>query len=120
MCFLLQKPVVLLHITCVYQNTHLLYILHEIHCFAIDFICFYYVFTAGTCTFGTFHLYTKIHMYHMFYMKCTVLLVFLCAFTVFSLQKHVHLVHFTCVYQNTHEPCILHGIYSFASILMCF
>jgi hypothetical protein len=66
------------------------------------------------------HVYTKIHMYHIFYMKCTPLLVFSWIFTVFSLQKHVLLIHFTCLYQNTHEPCILHEIHSFASILMCF
>jgi hypothetical protein len=90
------------------------------HSFASVLMCFHCVFTAETCTFGTFHMYTKIHMYHIFYMKCTVLLVFSCIFTVFSLQKHVLLVHFTCIYQNTHVPYILNGIHSFASVFMCF
>jgi hypothetical protein len=79
-----------------------------------------FFFTAKTYTSSTFHMYTKIHMYHIFYMKCTVLLVFSCVFTVFSLQKHVILVYFTCLYQNTYEPCIVHEMNCFASVFMCF
>jgi hypothetical protein len=41
-------------------------------------------------------MYTRIHMYRTLNMKCTVLLVFSCGFTKFSLQKHVLLVHLTC------------------------
>jgi hypothetical protein len=104
----------------VYQNTHVPYILHKIHNFVSVFMSFHCVFTAETCTFGTFYMYTKIHFYHIFYMKCTVLLVFSCVFTVFSLQKHVLLVHFTCIYQNTLLPYILHEMNSFASVFMCF
>jgi hypothetical protein len=73
-------------------------------------ICFWYIS----------HVYTKIHMYHIFYMKCTVLLVFSCFFTVFSMQKHVLLVHFTCIYQNTHKSYILHEIHSFVCVFMSF
>jgi hypothetical protein len=119
-CVSLQKHVLLVHITYIYWNTHVLYILHEVHCFASVFMSFHYVFTAEKCTFGTFHLYTKIHMYHIFYMKCTVLLVFSFVFTVFSLQKHVLLVHFTWIYQNTHVPYILHEMHSFASVFTVF
>jgi hypothetical protein len=79
-------------------------------CFNCRNMCFWYIL----------HVYTKIHMYDLFYMKCTVLLVFSCIFTVFSLQKHVLLVHFTCIYQNTHVPYILNGIHSFASVFICF
>jgi hypothetical protein len=118
--FSLQEHVLLVHITCIYWNTHVPYILHEMQCFAYVFMCFHYVLTKETCTFGTFHLYTKIHMYHIFYMRCTVLLVFSCAFTVFLLQKHVLLVHFTWIYQNTHVPYILHKMHSFVSVFMCF
>jgi hypothetical protein len=67
----------------VYQNTHVKYILHEMHSFASVFICLHCVFTAHTCTFGTFQIYTKIHMYSIFYMKCTVLLVFSCVLLCF-------------------------------------
>jgi hypothetical protein len=72
------------YISHVYQNTHVLYILHEMHSFASVFISFHCVFTAETRTFDTFHMYTKIHMYHIFYIKCikfTVLIVFSSVFT---------------------------------------
>jgi hypothetical protein len=71
----------------VYQNTHVPYILHEMHSFASVFMGFHTVFTAGTCTFGTFQMYTKTpmytktHMYYIFYIKCTILLLFSCVFT---------------------------------------
>jgi hypothetical protein len=100
----------------VYRNTHEPYILHEIHIFASVFICFHCVFTAETCTFGTFHLYTKIHMYHIFYMKCTVLLLFSCVFTVFYLQKHVLLVHFTYIPKYT---CTIYSTWN-AQFCLCF
>jgi hypothetical protein len=118
--FSLQKHLLLVHVTCIYQNTHVPYILHEMHSFASVFMCFYCVFTAETCTFSTFSCIQKIHMYHIFYMKCTILLAFLCVFTVFSLQKHLILVHFTCIYQNTDVPYILHKMHSFASVFICF
>jgi hypothetical protein len=112
--FSLQKHVHLIHFACVCQNSHVSYILHEMHSFASVFMCFHCVFTAETwtfirftwiyqnthvpyilhemhcfasvftsetSTFDTFHLYTKIHMFHIFDMKCTVLLVFSCVFT---------------------------------------
>jgi hypothetical protein len=85
----------------VYQNTHVPYILYEMHRFANVFVCIHCVFTEERCIFGLFHLYTKIQMYHTFYMKCTVLLVFSCVFTLFLLQKHVFLVHFTCIPKYT-------------------
>jgi hypothetical protein len=94
--------------------------LHEIHCFASVFMCFHYDFTAETCTFGTFHLYTKIHMYHIFFIECTVLLVFSCVFTVFLPQKHYILIHFTWIYQNTHVSYILHEMLCFATVFLCF
>jgi hypothetical protein len=89
------------YISHVYQNTQTPYILHEMHSFARVFMWFHCVIRAEICTFGTFHMYTKIHMYHIFYMKSTVLLVLSCVFTVFSLQKHVLLVHFTCIPKYT-------------------
>jgi hypothetical protein len=99
--FLLQKHVIW-YISHVYQNTHVPYVIHEMHSFASFFMSFYCVFTAETCTFVKFYMYTKIHMYHIFYMKCTVLLMFSCVFTVFSLQKYVFLVHFTCISKYTY------------------
>jgi hypothetical protein len=90
-----------LYISNVYQNKHVPYILHKIHSLTSVFMCFHCVFTAETCTFGTFQIYTKIHMYHIFYIKCTVLQVFLYVFTVVSLQKHVLVVHFTCILKYT-------------------
>jgi hypothetical protein len=115
--FSLQKHELLIHFTWIYQNTHVPYIPHEMHCFPSVFMCFHCVFTAEICFFGTFHMlipkytwtmystwnalfclcfhvcslcfhcrnsnlwyisheFTKIHMYHIFYMKCTVSLVF--------------------------------------------
>jgi hypothetical protein len=115
----LQNLVVLVQFTCIYKNTHVPYIQHELHCFASFFMSFHCDFTAVS-TFGTFHMYTKIQMYHIFYMKCTVLLVFSCVFTVFSLQKNVLLVHFICIYPNTHLKYIQHEMHSFASVFMCF
>jgi hypothetical protein len=99
-CFLivfsLQKYVFLVHFKCIQKYSCIIYYTW-MHSFASVFMCFHCLFTAETCAFGTFHVYTKIHMCHILYMKCTVLLVFLCVFTVFSLQKHVLLVHFTCI-----------------------
>jgi hypothetical protein len=92
------------------------------HYFASVFMCFYCVFTPETCSFGTFHMYTKIHMYHIFYMKCIVLLVFSFFFTVFLLCFHCRNMYFwyiSNVYQNTHVPYILHEMHSFASVFMC-
>jgi hypothetical protein len=89
------------YISHVYQNTHVPYILHEMHSFVSVVICGYCVFTAETCTFNTFHMYTKIQMYHILYMKCTVLQVFSFVFNVFSLQKHVLLIHLTCLQKYT-------------------
>jgi hypothetical protein len=94
--------------TCTFGTFHMYTKIHIYHIFymkctvlLVFSMCFHCVFTAETCTFGTFHMYTKIHMYHIFYIKCTVLLVFSCVFTVFSLQKHVSLVHFTCIPKYT-------------------
>jgi hypothetical protein len=115
--FSLQKHELLVDFTWIYQNTHVLYILHKMHSFASVFMCFH-------CRNMNFwyisHEYTKIHMYHIFYMKCTVLLVFSCVFIVFLLQKHEFLVHFTWIYQITHVPYILHEMHSFASVFICF
>jgi hypothetical protein len=111
------------YISHVYQKKHVSYILHEMHSFASVFMFFHYVFTAETCTFGTFHMYTKIHMYHIIYMKWTVLLVFSCVFTVFSLCFHCRNMYFwyiSHVYKNIHVPYIQHEMHSFASVFMCF
>ena len=89
------------YISHVCKNIHVPYFIHELHCFASVFIRFHCVFTAETCTFGTWYMFTKIHMYHTLYMKCIVLLVFSCVFTVFLLQKHVLLVHGTCIQKYT-------------------
>jgi hypothetical protein len=104
----------------VYQNTNVPYIQHEMHSFVSVFMCFYCVFTAETISFGTFHMLTKIHMYHIFYMKDTVLLVFSCVFTVFLLQKHVIFCTFHMYIPKYTLPYILHEMHSFASVFMCF
>jgi hypothetical protein len=108
------------YISNVYKNTNVPYILHEMHSFASVFMCFHCVFTAETFTFGTFQCIYQMHMYHIFNIKCTALLVFSCVFTVFSLQKHELLVHFTWIYQNTHVPYILHELHGFASAFTVF
>jgi hypothetical protein len=89
------------------------------HSFASVFMCFHCLFTAETCTFGTFHMHTIIHMYHILYMKCTNLLVFSCVFNIFSLQRHVLLIHVTNL-PKKHVPYIIHEMHSFASVFMCF
>jgi hypothetical protein len=121
--FSLQKHVSLVHFTCIPKKLHISYILHEMHSFGSVSLCFHCVFNAETCTFGIFHLYTKIHMYHIFYMKCTNLLVYSCVFTVFSLCfycRNMYFLYISNVYQNTHVPYILHEMHSFASVFMCF
>jgi hypothetical protein len=55
------------YISHAHKNTHEPYFIHEMHCFASVFMCFHLVFTAETCTFGTFNMNTRIHMYHKFY-----------------------------------------------------
>jgi hypothetical protein len=113
----LQKHVLLVHYTCIYQNTHVPYIQHEMHSFASFFMCFH----CRNMSFSYIsHVYIKILNYHIFKMKCKDLLVFSCVFTVFLLQKHVLLVHFTFIYQNTHVTYIQHEMQSFASVFMCY
>jgi hypothetical protein len=118
--FSLQKHVLLVHFKCIPKYTCTIYstwnalFCQWVYVFSMCFhwrnMYFWYIL----------HIYIKIHMYHIFYMNCTVLLLGSCAFTVFSLQKHVLLVHFTWVFQNTHIPYILHEMHSFASVFMCF
>jgi hypothetical protein len=48
----------------VYKITHLPFFSYKIHCFASVFLCFYCVFTAEPCTFGTSHMFSRKHMYH--------------------------------------------------------
>jgi hypothetical protein len=62
------------------------------------------------------HVYTKIHMYHILYMKYTVLLVFSCVFTMFSLQNHLLLVHFSCIPKYT---CTIYSTWN-AQFCSCF
>jgi hypothetical protein len=155
--FSLQKQKLLVHFTWIYQNTHVPYILHEMHWFACVLMCFHCVFTAETCTFGIFHMFmpkytctiystwnaqfclffnvfslcfywrninfwyilhefTKQHMYHIFYMKCTVLLVFSLCFHC----RNMYFWYISHAYQNTHVPYVLHEMHSFASVFMCF
>jgi hypothetical protein len=110
LCFYCKK-IYFLYISHVYQNIHVPYILHEMHSFACCFHVFALCFYCRNIFFWyILHVYTKIHMYPIFYMNCTVLLVFSCVFTVFSLQKHVLFVHFTCI----------HEMQSFANVFMCF
>jgi hypothetical protein len=105
--FSLQKHELLVHSTWIYQNTHIPYILHEMHCLASVFMCFHCVFTAETCTFGTNHIYIEIHMYQCktVHFMCSpwnaLFCIGTCVFTLFSLQKHVFLVHFTCIPKYT-------------------
>jgi hypothetical protein len=51
--------------------------------FASCLMFFVFVFTAETCTFDTFHISTRIHMFHSLLMKNNVFSVFSCFFTVF-------------------------------------
>jgi hypothetical protein len=86
-------------------------------------MCFHCVFTAKTCTFNTFHMLSKIHMYPIYYMKCTVFLVFVCVFTVFLLCfqcRNMHFWYISHVFKNTHESYFIYEIHSFASVFMCF
>jgi hypothetical protein len=85
----------------VYKNTHVPYFTHEMLCFVSVFMCFHCVLTAETCIYRLFYMYTRIHMYHTWNMKCTVLLVFSSVFTVFWQEKHVLFVHFICFKKYT-------------------
>jgi hypothetical protein len=102
-CVLLQKHEFLVHFTCIPKYTCNIYSSWN----ALFCKCFHCVFTAKTYTSSTFHMYTKIYLYHIFYMKCTVLLVF----NVFSMCFHCRNMYFwyiSHVYQNTHVPYVLH------------
>jgi hypothetical protein len=118
--FLLQKHKFLVQFTCMYQNTYVPYILHEMDSFASVFMCFHCVFTAETCFFGIFHMYipkytcTIYSTWNAQFCKC---------FHVFSLCSHWRNMYFwyvSHVYLNTHVPYILHEMHSFASFYMCF
>jgi hypothetical protein len=86
------------------------------HCFASVFMCFYCVFTEETCTFCTLHMCSRIHMYHTWYKKYTVLLVFSCVFSVFLLQKHI-LFGKLYMYTRIHMD---HTLYIKCSVLLMF
>jgi hypothetical protein len=73
------------------KYTVLLYLYVFLLCFNFRNIFFLYIS----------HVLTKIHMYNILDIKYTVLLVFFCVFTMFSLQKHVFLVNFTCIQKFT-------------------
>jgi hypothetical protein len=92
LCFLFQNMYIL-YIPYVFKNTHVLYFIHDMHGIASVFMCFHCIFTAKSFTFCIFQMCLKIHVYDTLYMKCTVLLVFLCI----SLKKHVLLVYFTYI-----------------------
>jgi hypothetical protein len=102
--FSLEKHVILVNFTCIQENQCIiLYTWNALFlkCFFVFSLCCYCVFTAETCNFGNFHTYTRKHMYHTSYTKCTVFQVFSCVFTVFLMQKHVILVDFTCIQENS-------------------
>jgi hypothetical protein len=102
-----------------HKNTHVPNFVHEMHCFASVFMCFHYVLTAQTCTFGTFHMYTTIQMFSTSYMKCTVLLVFSCDFTAetctfitFHMYTKIHMYHML------YMKCTV--LLVFSCVFMCF
>jgi hypothetical protein len=88
------------YISHVYKNTHVPYITYEMHSFASVFMCFT-VFSLQIHILMVYFICLQKHMYHILYMKCTILLVFSCFFIVFPLQKHVLLVHFRCIQKYT-------------------
>jgi hypothetical protein len=84
-----------------YKNTHIPHL--DMQCTVLSvFSCVFTVFLLQKhVLFVIFHMNTRIHMYHTFYMQSTVFLVFSCVFTVFLLQKHVFLVDFTWIQEYT-------------------
>jgi hypothetical protein len=84
------------YISRIFKNSHVLYFIHELHCFVCVFMCFH----CKNMFFGTFHIYTRIHMYHTFFMKYTVLIVFSCVYTaktcsfcIFHIDARRHMYH---------------------------
>jgi hypothetical protein len=105
--FFLQKHVLFVRFT----------FLHEIYCFVTVFMCVHCVLIAETCIYGLFYLYTRIHMQYTLYLKCIILLVFSCVFTLFFLQKHIL---FGIFYIYTHKLYLIHEMHYFVSVFMCF
>jgi hypothetical protein len=61
-------------------------------------------------------MYTRIHMYHTIYMKCTVLLVFSCVFKC----RNMYFWFLLHVYKNLHVPYFIHGSHSCCSVFIFF
>jgi hypothetical protein len=116
--FSLRKHLLLVHFICLQKYTCTIYFTWNAK-FSSVFIYFHCVFTAETCTFVTFHMYTKIHMYYILFMKSTVLLVLSCVFTAetctfgtFHMYTKIHMDH---ILYMKFTVCFKH-----ASVFMCF
>jgi hypothetical protein len=105
------------YISHVHKNTYVPYFIHEMHYFASVFMCFHLVFTAETCSFGTFYMYTIIHLNRTLHIKFTVLLLFSLSFL---LQKHVYLWSISYVHKNAHVQNFIHKMHCFTSVFVCF
>jgi hypothetical protein len=119
--FSLKKHVLLVYFTWI--KKYICTILYTWNALFCKCIC---VFTEKTCTFGIFHMDTKIHMYNTLYMKCIVLLAFSCVvmcfhcvFTVSFHWRNILFGYFLHVYQNTHVLYFTHEMHCFASVFIC-
>jgi hypothetical protein len=93
-------------------------------CFASVFMCFHCVFTAETCTFGTFYMYIPKYTGTI---NSTWNIQFCLCFDVFSLCFHcffkcrnMYFWYIAHVYRKTNVLYILHEMHSFSSIFIYF
>jgi hypothetical protein len=102
------------YISNIFQNTHVPYFIHEMHCFASVLMCCHSVITTETFSIGTFQNVFKntdvpiLNTWNALFCLC---------WHIFSLKKHFLLVHFIW-YQNTHVPFFIYGIQFFVCLFL--
>jgi hypothetical protein len=114
-----QKHVLLVHFKW-NQNTLVPYDLHEMLSVSIVFMCFH---CRNMYFWYISHFYQNTHVPYILrqmHSFASVFRCFHCVFTVFSLQKHVLLVHFTCI-QKIHMYNIFYTKFTVLLVFsLCF
>jgi hypothetical protein len=102
------------------RNMFFLFIFLVFFFLLFSFACVFYMFTlcfiAETCNFCAFYIYTRIHMYHILYMNCTILLIFH-VFTLCSHCRNLYFWYISFVYKNTSVSYFKHQMHCFLVFL---
>jgi hypothetical protein len=107
------------YISHVQKYTHVLYVIHQIHCFLSVFMGFHYILLQKhvlliylTCT--QEYTCTVLYTWNALFCKW---------FDVFSRSFYCRSMYFWYIshkHKNTHVPNFIHEMHRFASVFMCF